>query len=74
MEQVHEQTKIRRIRLERLKRHWRLEDLAHFARVSAADISRIETGRMIPYPTHAKRLAEVLGIEPEELTTVVDTE
>lgn len=72
MEHVHGQTTLRRIRVERRRRNWRLEDLAHFARVSAADISRIETGRMIPYPTHAKRLAEVLGIEPDELTEIVE--
>ena len=54
-----------------MKRDWRLEDLSHFSKVSAADICRIETGRMIPYPRHAKRLAEVLGIEPHELTEIV---
>ena len=42
------------------------------AKVSAADICRIETGRMVPYPSHAERLAAVLGLEPEELTVEVD--
>ena len=68
----HVHVPLRRIRFERRKRNWRLEDLSHLSRVSAADISRIETGRMIPYPTHAKRLAEVLGIEPDELTQIVE--
>ena len=61
-----------RIRYERKKRGWWIEDLAHFSRVSAADISRIETGRMRPYPGHAKRLASALGLRPEELQDVVE--
>lgn len=64
--------KIPRIKAERLKRNWRQTDLACFARMSTSDISRIESGRMIPYPTHAERLAKVLGIRPDELLEEVD--
>ena len=56
-----------RIRVERRRKGWRLEDLAHFARVSAADISRIETGRMKPYPSHLSRLSVALELDPTEL-------
>ncbi len=56
-----------RIKQERKKRKWRLEDLAYFARISVADVSRIESGRMKPYPNHAKRLAEALGLTAEQL-------
>lgn len=71
MELVQRGTKIRRIRKERLLRKWSLEDLGSRARVSAADICRIETGRMVPYPSHAERLAAALGLKPEELTQEV---
>ena len=69
IEQVHAPTHgLLRLKAERLKRNWRLDDLAHFSRVSAADISRIENRRMVPYPTHAERLAAALGLTPEEMT------
>ena len=68
----HVQAKLLRIRQERLRRKWRLEDLAHYAQVSAADVCRIETGRMVPYPSHAERLAAALGLKPEELTQAVE--
>jgi len=62
-----------RIRYERKKGGWRIEDLAHFAKVSAADVSRVETGRMSPpYPAHARRLASALDLRPEELQEVVE--
>jgi hypothetical protein len=55
---------------ERRKRKWWLEDLVHFARVPSADVSRYELGRR-PIPIHAKRLAKVLDLEPEQLIEVV---
>jgi transcriptional regulator with XRE-family HTH domain len=65
---LNKEEKMLRIRFERLIRNWRQEDLAHFARVSVADISKIESGRMNPFPAHAQRLAEVLNLTPEQLT------
>ena len=63
-----------RIKAERLKRAWRLEDLSHFSKVSAADISRIENGRLIPYDSYVTRLSGALGIQPEQLTEEVDSQ
>jgi transcriptional regulator with XRE-family HTH domain len=51
----------------RLRRGWTQTDLAYFARMTAAEISRIETGRLRPYPRQAERLARVLGLPPEQL-------
>jgi ribosome-binding protein aMBF1 (putative translation factor) len=51
----------------RIQRGWSQQDLAFFARMAAADICRIETGRMKPYPSQAVRLANVLAINPEDL-------
>jgi transcriptional regulator with XRE-family HTH domain len=56
-----------RIKAERLKRGWRQEDLGFYARMAGADVSRIETGRLQPYPTQVARLAKALGLKPEEL-------
>ncbi len=65
---LNKEEKMLRIRFERLIRNWRQEDLAHFARVSVADVSKIESGRMNPFPAHARRLAEALNLAPEQLT------
>jgi ribosome-binding protein aMBF1 (putative translation factor) len=56
-----------RMKAERLKRQWTQQDLSYHARVPAADVSRIESRRMQPYPRHAARLAKVLELAPEEL-------
>jgi transcriptional regulator with XRE-family HTH domain len=61
-----------KLKAERLKRGWRQEDLGFYARMSGADISRIESGRMLPYPTQIKRLCRVLGLQPDELLESVD--
>ena len=62
-----------RMKYERLKRGWRQEDLGFYARIAGADISRIEIGRLKPYPTHIERLCKVLGLAPEELLEEVDS-
>ena len=66
--------KILKVKAERLKRNWSQTELAFFARMSSSDVSRIETGRMIPYSTHAQRLAKALGIRPDELLEEVELE
>jgi ribosome-binding protein aMBF1 (putative translation factor) len=39
-----------------------------------ADVSRIETGRLTPYPSQAQKLGRVLGLKPEELQETEDAE
>ena len=56
-----------KVRYERKKRGWRQEDLAHYAKLSVSDVSRYESGRMVPYPNHALRIAKVLKLKAEEL-------
>jgi transcriptional regulator with XRE-family HTH domain len=56
-----------RLKLERLKRGWNQQDLGFRADMASTDISRIECGWLKPYPSQALRLAQVLGLKPEEL-------
>jgi transcriptional regulator with XRE-family HTH domain len=63
---------MRRLKSERLKRGWRQEDLGYHTRMSGADISRIENGRMVPYPTQVERLCRVLELQPDELLEEVE--
>ena len=49
-----------------------ITELAYFAQMSSADVSRIESGRMVPYPGHAQRLARVRGLDPSEMLEEVD--
>ena len=65
---------ISKMKIERAKRGWSQGRLSEVAKVAVGDISRIETGRMRPYPTQAERLASVLGIPPEELQQPVQVE
>lgn len=53
--------------VERRRRGWSQQTLAHLAGIQASDVSRIETGRLHPYPSQAQRLARVLGIEIEDI-------
>ncbi len=57
---------MRRIRAERIRRGWTHVELARRARVTQADLSRIECGRLLP-GVRAPRLAAALGIQPEQL-------
>ena len=64
--------KIPKMKAERLKRNWSQVDLSFFSRVPVSDISKIETARMRPYPAHAQRLANALGLDPGELQEPVE--
>ena len=56
-----------RMKAIRLARGWSQPVLAVAAKVGVGDVSRIETGRLVPYPGQAVRLAKVLGCEVGEL-------
>jgi len=51
-----------RLRAERLRRGWTQTDLGARAHLATSDVSRIETGRFIPYPEQLRRLARVLQL------------
>ncbi len=59
--------KTSKLRSRRLARRLSQQKLGFFADVSASDVSRIETLRMVPYPGQAERLGRVLGLKPTEL-------
>jgi transcriptional regulator with XRE-family HTH domain len=61
-----------RIRAERLRRGLRQVDVARMARVPEPEVCRIEKGNTQPYPNHRLRLAEALGIAPDELLEEVE--
>jgi transcriptional regulator with XRE-family HTH domain len=60
-----------RIKFERLQRGWNQTALAYHAGMSAGDISRIESGRLKPYPAQIEKLSAVLGVEPNALLVEV---
>lgn len=61
-----------KIRAARAERGWTQASLSHFTGMSTGDISRIETGRLIPTDSHLRRLAAALEIElPAEDEQVV---
>jgi len=65
---------MRRLRLERRRRKWRQDDLAHHSRLATSDISKIETGRLRPSPRQLERLGRALNLGPHELMEEVPDE
>jgi len=63
-----------RIKAERLRRDWSQTILAARADVSASDISRIESGRFLPYPKQAKRIADALDLRVDELLQPIEAQ
>ncbi len=55
------------IRDERQKRGWTQIDLSYHSRVNAAEISRIESGRLKPSPGQLQRIAKALGVAADQL-------
>lgn len=60
------------IRELRRQRGWTQADLSHFSRMSASDISKIETGRLLPSSYQLERLNRALGVadDPSEIATI----
>jgi transcriptional regulator with XRE-family HTH domain len=56
-----------KVKAERLRKSWNQTALAFYAGMSVGDISRIESGRMKPYPLQLEKLSNVLQVPPDEL-------
>ena len=65
---------MKRLKLKRLERGWSQQELGFLAGVQAPDISKMETGRLRPYPDQSDRLARVLEIHSETLLDEVPDE
>lgn len=59
--------KLLRIKLERLKMKKTLQQVGYQTGINQSDISRIESGRLIPYPSQLERLTTFFGMSKEEL-------
>ena len=58
------------IRARRLQLGLSQWDTAKKSNIHPADLSKIEAGRIVPYPRQAKRLARVLKVPVTEIPTV----
>lgn len=58
-----------RVRELRESRGWTRVELARRARIHPADVSKIESGRMVPYQPQIRRLARALQVAERELAT-----
>jgi len=61
-----------RIKAERRRLGMSQTELGALARLSASDVSRIESGRFRPYPKQATRLADALNLPVDELLRPVE--
>ena len=64
--------KLSRLRAVRERLALTQEELADKAGVSRLTVSRIESGRVEPYPKTIRRLAEVLDVKPSDLMDPLD--
>jgi transcriptional regulator with XRE-family HTH domain len=60
--------------LERIRREWTVAALAEASGVSAADIYKIEAGRLRPTARQAAKIAGVLNLDPAALADPIDLE
>lgn len=50
----------------RVARGWSRSELARRARMTAADVGKIEAGRLLPYDSQLRKLARALGVRADE--------
>jgi len=51
---------------------WTMHEAAKHTDIHASDMSKIESGRLLPYPKQAQRLTEVFGETIEQLMAGVE--
>lgn len=60
------------LKVERQRRGWSQAELARRARMSAATVSQIESGRMRPYDSQLRKLRRALGLPRGQERTLVE--
>jgi len=63
-----------KMRLRRQELKLSQQAVGYQAGMSSADVSRIENARMVPYPSQAQRLAQVLKLDAKDLQEQVKVE
>ena len=56
----------------REEKGWSKAKLAREAEIDQGGLSKIESGRLVPYPKELARLAAALGVSPESAETLLD--
>ena len=64
---------ITRMKFQRIVLELSQDRLGSMSGITQADISRLENVRAIPYDCQAQRLAQILGLNPEELQEPAST-
>ncbi len=53
-------------------RGWSRSELARRAKMTAADVGKIEAGRLRPYDSQLRKLARALGVPPVDASRLLD--
>ncbi len=61
-----------RLTVLRTSRAWSRAELARRARMAPSDVGKIESSRMVPYPSQLARLARALGMSPSQAATLME--
>ena len=60
------------LKTERQRRGWSQAELARRAQMNPTTVSLIESRRLEPYPKQLEKLADALGLPPEEAGHLMD--
>ncbi len=63
-----------RLKREREQRRWTRAELARRAAMSAADVGKIEAGRVVPYESQLRKLAKALGLRLQDPAVLLNAE
>jgi len=53
-------------------RGWSRSELARRAKMTAADVGKIEAGRLRPYDSQLRKLARALGVPPRDANCLLE--
>jgi transcriptional regulator with XRE-family HTH domain len=65
---MREVVPMHKITFHRSRLGWSKNKLARVTRLTPGDVGKIESGRLIPYPSQIKKIADAFGVPIEKLS------
>lgn len=55
----------------RTARGWSKSELARRSRMTSSEVGKIESGRLLPYPSQLRKLAKALGVAVKDVSSLM---